>query len=181
VRENIASGWILDNRGGPVRTSIEQVVSGVEDVSDTQGTALIREFNRIDKDVVTADFEALSRGNGAYMEFRDENGKAAYSIKIVDGNWSVLGKDGNYTSVAKASQEKIEKFRVVLDFTKGMSKTYIDNKFVGEHALTSDNIVNFRFAVDEKGVGGVFPKKVNMTANYGVYENFDICVKHEPK
>ncbi len=179
VRDNIASGWVLDNRGGTARTSIEQVVTGIEDVSETQGTALIREFNKISEDKVVAEFSALVKGNGAYIEYRDDKGNPAYSIKIVDDSWAILGKDGKYTTLVKASQEKNEKFRIYLDFTMGKSKTYIDNVYYGEHSLLSDNIVNFRFAIDEKGTGGIFPKKVNMVANYGVFEIFDTFALEE--
>jgi hypothetical protein len=44
---------------------------------------------------------------------------------------------------------------------------------LGEHKLLSDNTVNFRFAIDEEGKGRIIPRKITMTANYGIYENFD--------
>ena len=50
IRENIASGWTFDNRGGAPIKSIEEQIATFRDISTTQGTALIREFNRIDKE-----------------------------------------------------------------------------------------------------------------------------------
>ncbi len=175
IRENIVSGWILDNRGGTARTSIEHAVTGVEDVSTTQGSAFIREFNRIDKDKIVAEFYAVVNGTGTYIEFRDEEGESAYQLKVIDGSWAILGKDGKYTTLVKAKQTEKEMFRLYLDFTTGKSETFIDGVSYGEHDLLSDNIVNFRFAIDEKGRGGIFPGgKINFVANYGVFEIFDI-------
>ncbi len=173
VRENIPSGWVLDNRGGAARVNIEHSISGVADISTTQGCALIREFNKISDGVITAEFSADFRGSGIYMEFRDETGAPAYRIKLKDEGWYILGNDGEYTYLADKDDSNSGKFRIYLDFISGKSVTYIDNEYCSEHDLLSDNALNFRFAVDEEGIGVINPKKITMTANYGIYENFD--------
>ena len=174
IRESVTSGWLLDNRAGLPRTNIESTVTSVSDQSKTEGSALIREFNKIDKDKVVAEFDALFFGNGTYFEFRDDKGKSTYMLKVIDGKWNILGKDGKFTAVKDAAQFSKEKFRLYLDLTTGKSKTYIDNVFYGEHDLLSDNILNFRYAIDEPSTGEIVPGEMNFVANYGVYEFFDI-------
>ena len=173
IRENIDSGWRIDNRGGTPRISIEEVVSGIRDVSDKESAALIRDFNKIENDRIDAEFSLIITGNGGYFEFRDENGKPVYSMKNVDGKWSILGKDGKYTSLVKVNEGKNEMFRLSLDLVSGKAETFINNASFGETELLSDNILNFRFAFDEKGKGSITPGPINMTANYGTYEIFD--------
>ncbi len=173
VRENIPSGWVLDNRGGAARVNIEHSISGVTDISTTQGSALIREFNKINEGRITAEFSADFSGNGICMEFRDESDFPAYRIRFDEGSWYILGSDGEYTHLADNDNTDSQKFRIYLDFVSGKSETYIDDVYCGEHALLSDNTVNFRFAIDREGIGTINPGKITMTANYGVFENFD--------
>ena len=175
IRENIASGWTFDNRGGAPIKSIEEQIATFRDISTTQGTALIREFNRIDKDIVTADFSFKTSGDGFYTEFRDEEGKSAYQVKLIDGKWQLLGKDGKYTAISdKVDVSDVFKFRVVLDMVKGQSTTYINDVNCGTHALLSDNIINFRFATDAEHTLSVVPAKVCFTANYRIFDYFDL-------
>ncbi len=173
LRENIDSGWRIDNRGGAPRTSIEDTVSGVKDISETQGSALIRDFNKISGDVVSVEFSILAVGNDGYFEFRDDKGNPTYSIKAIDGKWSILGKDGKHTALADLHIGEFDNFRMVLDLISGKSETYVNNVYCGEHELLSDNLYNFRLAFDEKETGSMLPGRINMTANYGVYEIFD--------
>ena len=174
THESLDSGWALDNRGGAPRISIEETVSSVVDISDTEGTALIKEINKTEDERLVSEFECTAHGDGAYIEYRDEDGKPVYSIKVVDGKWSVLSKDGKYTSLCKASTGKRDNFRLYFDQRTGKAKTYINNEYFGESELLSDNILNFRYAVDEKSRTALEPGKINIVANYGVYEIFDI-------
>ncbi len=177
VRENIDSGWVYDNRGGAPMVSVEQNLSTLSDISDTQGVALIREFNRIDKDILQADFALRAYGDGVFCEFRDDADKTVYQIKLIDGKWSILGKDGKYTALCDKTAEKDkqdEQFRVYLDLKTGQSKTFINGKDCGEFPLLSDNIMNFRFASDEVSKTRFTPGKVSFTGNYSIFEEFDL-------
>ena len=175
IRENIKSGWAYDNRGGRPLASVESPVTSIEDISSTEGTAFIREFNRIDSDVVKADFIFKAKGDGVYAEFRDEEGNSTYQVKLVDGAWCVLTPYGTYKTIYECDSNVFttNKFRVFLDFKNGFSKTYINNEYCGEHKLLSDNTVNFRFATDEESKGAYTPLQVEFTANYVLYETFD--------
>ena len=172
-RDNIVSGWLFDNRGGTARSSISQTINGVTDISTPQGSALIREFNEISDAGITAEFSAVVVGEKNSIEFRDRDGEAAYKIRNNGNEWEILGADGEYAYLVDKDNVGSEKFRIVLDFMSGKSITYINDVNVGEHDLLSDNTVNFRFAIDEAGKGVIIPKKITMTANYGIYENFD--------
>ena len=92
--ENIIGGWVLDNRGGIPRTDITNPVTTIEDVSTTEGTAFIREFNKITDDIIRADFYVSASGDGFFAEFTDEDGNPVYRIKIIDKKWHILQRDG---------------------------------------------------------------------------------------
>lgn len=172
IRENIEAGWKLDNRGGAPRNAINESISGIVDVSDTQPTSLYREFNKIDKDVIFAEFNVMQAvEKGGAVKFCDIDGKDAFVYGIVDGSWAVLGKDGSYTAIAKA--EVNSAFRTTLDVPAGKVKTYINNVYCGEHDMLSDNVASIRFTIDEAGKGTIVPGKMNIVANYGAYEIFD--------
>ncbi len=174
MHENLPSGWVNDNRGGAPKFSIEDNISSLVDVSTTEGTALIREVNKTQDEKIVAEFSARANGNGAYVEFRDEKGSSVYKLYVKDGKWSLLCKDGKYTALAEASAENDDVFRVYIDQKSGKAKTFINNKSFGEHDLLSDNILNFRFATDEEGTASISAGKVNMVANYGIFEIFDL-------
>ena len=175
IRENIESGWRLDNRGGPPRISIEENYSVVTDISETQPATLMREFNKIDKDKVVAEFVVTHAvKNGGFVKFADIDVKDAFVYAIIDGKWNILGKDGKYTAVADAVEGTAYNFRVYMDIPAGKVRTYIDGKDCGESELLSDNIASIRYHINEKGTGSITPGKMNFVANYGVFENFDI-------
>ncbi len=174
IHESLDSGWVLDNRGGAPRLSIEETANVVVDISETEATALIKEVNKTEGETIVSEFECIAYGNGAYVEYRDEDGNPVYSIKVVDGKWSVLSKDGKYIPCGTASTETFDDFRLYFNQKTGKAKTYINNVYYGESELLSDNILNFRYAVDEKSKTSIKPSKINIVANYGVYEIFDI-------
>ncbi len=174
THEALDSGWVYDNRGGVPRISIEESVSVVTDVSDNESAALIKEVNKTEGERLVAEFSCSPYGNGAYVEFRDEDGKSVYNVKVVDGKWAVLGKDAKYTPVAECLEANNYNFRIYLDQTTGKAITFINNVNCGESELLSDNILNFRYAVDEESMTHLKPGRINIVANYGVFEIFDI-------
>ncbi len=173
--ENIIGGWVLDNRGGVPRTSIKDPIATIQDISYTEGTAFIREFNKIARDVIRADFYASTSGNGFFAEFRDENDNSVYKIEAIDGKWQVLCKNGKYTALSeKVKFNQIVRFRVYIDLVNGVSKTYINDTYFGEHELLSDNVLNFRFASEKESFVSYTPSHMQFTANYAVLEEFQL-------
>ncbi len=170
------SGWIYDNRGGYPRTNVKEPYNTLNDVSDTEGCALIRPFNYINRGIICLETSIYTNGSGAILEYRDENENITYSLYLSDGSWCILSPDGNYIPVLKnALTERLSQFffRVYIDLNKGQSKTYINGVFCGEHALLSDNLLSFRFATGKKEKVILTPGPITMVANYKVYENFD--------
>ena len=167
----INSGWTFDNRGGAAKTT-DEGYSLLGDISEKYATAYIREFNFIPSGEIVLETTLISEAEGTFLEYRDINEKTVYMLKIVDGKWSVLGKDGKYTAVAdKLNNETAIKVSVNLD--TGKSKTFVDDKGGVEADLLSDNVLSFRAGIDEKGVGGLTVVEIQMTVNYALYENFN--------
>jgi len=172
--ENIIGGWVLDNRGGIPRTDITNPVTTIEDVSTTEGTAFIREFNKITDDIIRADFYVSASGDGFFAEFTDEDGNPVYRIKIIDKKWHILQSDGTYKYLRSATYNSNTKFRVYINLRDGISKTYINDGNYKEHELLSDNILNFRFASDEESVVSYSPSNMQFVANYSVFDDFSL-------
>ncbi len=173
--ENIIGGWVLDNRGGVPRMSIEEPVTTIQDISTTEGTAFIREFNKMTRDIIRADFYASTSGNGFFAEFRDENDSSVYKIEAIDGKWQVLCKNGKYTALSeKVKFNQTVRFRVYIDLVNGVSKTYINDTYFGEHELLSDNVLSFRFASEKESFVSYTPSHMQFTANYAVIEEFQL-------
>ena len=175
-KEGINSGWVLDNRGGPPRFSIDGGYGALNDVSTEFGTAMIREFNPVYSGRIVTEAAYSVKGDGVFLEFRDVNDKPTYQIKTVDGAWKILGKDGKYTTILEnafgETGAKSFNFRIVTDLNTGKSTTYINNKDCGTYPLLSDSVLNFRFATDEKSTGAISGSKINIVVNYGAYEDF---------
>ena len=173
IHESLPSGWILDNRGGTPRLDIEKEIKILQDVSTKDGVALIREVNNTEGEHLVADFECLAGGDGAFVAFSDKDTKSVYEIKVVNGLWCVLKEDGSYNPLVEAAKKGKDDFRVILDQNTKKATTIINGTNYGESGLLSDNILSFRFATDEKSTVTMLPGKINVVANYGVYENFE--------
>ncbi len=177
MRDGVASGWVYDNRGGVPRESVK--VGNylmISDISTEYGTAMIREFNQITVGNVVTEAKYTVKGYGAYLEFQDIYGKPTYQIKLVDGSWSILGADGKYTPVFKNAAEKdkdtVFTFKITIDLDKKQSTTIINDVNYGTHPLLSDNLLNYRYATDEKSTATVTTDYFCMTANYKAFEYF---------
>ena len=167
----INSGWTYDNRGGSAKIT-DEGYNLLGDVSEKYATAYIREFNFIPSGEIVLETTLISEAEGAFLEFRDIEENTVYMLKVVDGKWSVLGKDGKYTAVAdKLSDNTAIKVSVNLD--TGKSKTFVAGKGGVEADLLSDNVLSFRAGIDEKGMGGMNIVEIQMTVNYALYENFN--------
>ena len=169
-KENINSGWIIDNRGGPAKTE-NSGATAIGDVSEKYAACYIREFNFIPAGRLVAEIELSCIDNGGFLEFTDIEGNPTYQLKIVDGVWNILKKDGYVATGIECGEARI---RAVVDLDNGTSETYINDVFCSGAELLSDNILSCRIGVDEKGVGSVVVHRTNMVVNYGIYEDFDI-------
>ena len=174
--EGINSGWVLDNRGGDAKTSLTNFGT-LKDVNENYATRLIREFNFIPKGEIVLDTQVVTASNGAYVEYKDVKGNTVYMIKIVNGQWNILGKDGKFTPIApnnKPTEEKnLTLLRVSVNLDTGKSTTFINDEACGTHDLLSDNVMSFVAGIDEKGTGVVKMSYVNMVVNYNMYEDFE--------
>ena len=169
--ENISSGWLLDNRGGIPRYSVEYPVVPLKDISTTEGTALIRKVNPVSEGVLTADFAVTPDGDGAMAQFCAPDGAVVYEARFDGKAWSVGGVKAPETLGENGSTFA---FRVILDLGAKTAKTFINGAACGESTLAGNVIGDFRFATDEKGTASLMPGYVNITANYAVNENFDL-------
>ena len=171
AKEGINSGWVLDNRGGSARVS-NTGFGAVGDVSEKYAAAYVREFNYIDAGRFVMELNLTSKDNGAFIQFRDVNENTVYMLKIVDGKWSIMGGDATYKALAPANGKTL--FRVVIDLDKGVSETFIDGVNYGELKLHSNNLLSFRAGIDEKGTGSLSIGEINIVANYGMYDDFNL-------
>ena len=167
----INSGWQLDNRGGVAKTTTEGYGS-VGDVSEKYATCYVREFNFIPSGEIVLEITLISQAEGAFLEYRDIEENTVYMLKVVDGKWSVLGKDGKYTAVADTKADNTA-IRVSVNLDTGKSKTFVDDKGGVEAELLSDNVLSFRAGIDETGTGSMTVAEIQMTVDYALYENFN--------
>ena len=185
-KEGIASGWLLDNRGGIPRTSIEGGYTRHYDIRQDSGVAFIREFNKTETGCFDVYIDvATGAEDGFYMEFQNDEGKSVYRVETKDKCWKILGADGSYTELYKDSyKESRFVFRIKLDLDNCRSTTYINNKNCGTHglAVSSDkaNILNFRFATTDEAVTYFAPSAFGISANYAVNEGFSHIVDGVP-
>ena len=174
IHESMDSGWVLDNRGGIPKLSIEDVVTTVTDISTTEPVAIIKQLNYTEGEKLVAEFKCKSGGEGSLAGFYDENGLPVYEIKNINDEWCVLSKDGQYVPLFEVVMSDYQAFRVYLDQNEMKARTYIDNVYCGESELLSDNIMTFKYGVDEESISSIKPSITDVVANYGVYETFDV-------
>ena len=168
----INSGWVLDNRGGNAKTS-DDGYNALGDVSEKYATAYVREFNFIPCGEIVLETQLIGKTEGTFLEYRDIEENTVYMLKVVDGKWSVLGKDGKFVAVSDAADGNTN-IRVSVNLDTGKSKTFVGDKGGVEQDLLSDNVLSYRIGIDEKGTGSLVVSEVNMVVNYGMYENFEI-------
>jgi hypothetical protein len=177
--EGIGSGWLLDNRGAIPRSTLTQSYGSLTDISTEAGSALIREFNKITKGVITLEAKASADGaDGAFLEFQNDAGDSVFRLEIVDGDWKVLGTNG-YTKVYDiGANETMFTFRITVNLNKCTSTIVINETECGTYPLpvtkANANILNFRWATTEAGTPSFAPAATKLYANYAVYEMFDL-------
>ncbi len=178
-KEGINSGWVLDNRGGVPRTSIEGGYGSLADISETEGTAMIREFNKITTGVITLENTvSLTAGfDGFSLEYRNDKDELVYQLITIDGAWKLLGPDGSYTTLMENAKELTGfTFNISVDLDNNRSTTIINKQNYGTYPLATTgedtNLLNFRFATSEESTAVASFGTMKMTANYAVNNDF---------
>ncbi|MBQ8758603.1 MAG: S-layer homology domain-containing protein, partial [Clostridia bacterium] len=173
----INSGWLLDNRGGVPRSTLLATYASTTDISTTEGTALIREFNKTSTGNIRLYSEiSIVNPDGFYFEYQNDEGKTVYRAEIVDGVWNVLTKDG-YTPVYEiANGESMFKIEAYVDLDNCLSSLYINGKACGSHELPVEreeaNLLNFRYATTDEGTPSYRPQLTSISSNYLLDEGF---------
>ncbi len=180
----VKSGWLYDGRGGAPKTALVTTYTSLADISEEAGTAFIREFNKTTTgklNLRTSVTLGTSSYEGAFIEYQNEKGESVYRLKVVDGAWQVLNADGSYTKLMELGKERSFYFNVTLDLDNARAQTIINGESCGTYPLSVSgnavNVINFRFATDEKGTATLIPGFIKITVNYGIYENFDVLDK----
>ena len=172
--EGINSGWLLDNRGGTPRTSVEAVYGALFDIDENAGTQYIREFNKFSTGIVTLVTSATISGyDGVSLEYCDEDGKAIYKLITIDGNWHIAMPDGKTVKLYDINPKNLTfTFKISVDLDNARSTTFINGENVGTYPLTRDtdiNLMSFRFVTDKEHTSVLNPGAVEMYVNYPIY------------
>ena len=176
-KEGIASGWQLDNRGGIPRTQVEGGYGNLNDISTTEGTAMIREFNKVTEGTLLLEnsVQLGSSFNGFSMEFRNEKGECIYKTVTKDGKWIYAGKE-EVVLMENASSMKEFQFRVLLSLETDKATIYINEKDCGTYDLAASgddaNITEFRYATGAGSTVSAALGPIRITANYSLNTDF---------
>jgi len=180
----INSGWLLDNRGGVPRTSLMASYGTTTDISTTEGSALIREFNKTSTGNIRLYSEiSVVNPDGFYIEYQNDEGKSVYRAEIMNGEWNILTKDGKYVPVYKiADGESLFKIELYVDLDNLESTLFMNGKDCGTFALLVEadeaNIFNFRYATTDEGTPSYRPQVTSISSNYLLDEGFSKTEKN---
>lgn len=176
-KEGIRSGWRYDCRGGIPAEELKLNYGTLTDISTEYGTAMIREFNRIDSGILMLETSVSLTGgfDGFSMEFRNDADEPVYKLITRNGGWCAATDSGEVPIEGTSGRESYS-FRVFIDFDRGESITYIDGVQRDNRSLIklgpAANILNFRFATDEASTAIATLGGIRITANYAVNEDF---------
>ncbi|MBQ8758702.1 MAG: glycoside hydrolase family 99-like domain-containing protein, partial [Clostridia bacterium] len=173
TKEGINSGWVLDNRGATPRTTLTAPYSSLFDVDNTAPSAFIREFNKTETGVFDLYTTVNGKGDGIYLEFRNDKDESIYRVITKDGKWNIAHADSTLSAASDFKEGEKQEFHIRIDLDNARSTTYIDDVLCGTYPLCAEaNLYNFRFATTDECVGSLTPGFVHMYANYPVFEDF---------
>ena len=176
-KEGIASGWQLDNRGGIPRTQLDGGYGTLNDISTAEGTAMIREFNKITEGTLMLETSVQLSGsfNGFSMEFRNEKGEAVCKAVTKDGKWVYAGQT-EQVLLDNASGVKGFEFRVILSLDTGKVTFLINEKDCGTYDLAKTgadaHLTEFRYATGAGSTVNASLGPIRITANYSLNTDF---------
>ncbi len=177
--EGIASGWLLDNRGGIPRTSLTEPFGAIFDIDENEECAYIREMNKVTTGIVTMKTKIIvdTDMEGIYLEYRNEAGSGVYRIEIRDGAWQIQKRDKSFEKIYEIHDGETEfEFIIISDLDNNRASTYINRYDCGTYPLLTDgkdsNFLNFRYATTKKSTAAFSIGSVLSYVNYAVYEDF---------
>lgn len=181
VKEGIASGWTLDNRGGPARTSVNGGYGTLTDISTSAGTAMIREFNDTDTGLlrlITRYTLTKNASEGAYAAFTNASGQSVWRVETKDAAWQYLNADGSYTKLCDFDGTYTFTFYVLLDIDNARTTIFINNTDCGTYVLSAPqdapvDVQSFRFGTTDEGTAAFSSSFCEIVANYAVYNSFE--------
>lgn len=175
VAEGIESGWELDNRAGEPKLSN----SGnglVSDIMTDEHSRLLRTFNRVSEGKLDIRFAVayIFGFDGNILRLSDENGEDAYCLFTKNGAFYLKTAAGEERIAEKDRVGPLNdlEFRILIDFDKGISKTYISNVDCGEWPLTGSGITGLSFETTDESRNITEVKGGFIEANYAVFEDF---------
>lgn len=178
-KEGINSGWVLDARGSMPRTSIQDGYDSMVDVSTTDGTQMIREFNKTTTGLVNMETTvSLGSGfDGFSLEYRNDADKPVYKLETVDGAWKLLQADGSYkTLMENAKDQTLFTFNITVDLDNNRCTTIINREDYGTFPLITSgadtNLLTFRYATSDESTAVATLGPIKTTVNYAVYDEF---------
>ncbi len=170
--------WDVDLRGAaPKLVPEDTLFLGLFDVYEDASTAYIRRFNKTQTGIITADLKVMMRGDGAYIEYRNDKDKPVYRLEIVEDNLCILKSDGNYEKLCGINtMDNTYSIKVVIDLDNCKGTTAVGGVEYETIPLLTDkentNILNFRFATTDKSTAIVKPLNADIYANYAVFDSF---------
>ncbi len=177
-KEGIHSGWALDNRGGTARTELGGNYGTLNDVSRTEGTAMIRELNKAEtgRFILQMNLSLSDRYDGAYIEFRNDKDAPVYRLDFKDNAVVYRLPDGGEKVIREIGAERAFVLYAVLDLDNRRTTTYINREDCGTYpfAVPADalNLQNFRYATTEESTAAVTCTQICLRANYALYDEF---------
>ena len=176
----IRSGWSYDMRGSAPQESYIGNYAGLADISDTEGTAFIRELSTVTtgKVVLQTSVALTKDSDGVYVEYQNDAGDTVYRIETVDGAWKQLQADGSYVTLCELGDGTVNyALQAEIDLDNHRATTYINYTDCGTYALCTPadktELSSYRIATTAKSKASVQIGLIKMTVNYGVYEMFD--------
>ncbi len=175
-KEGIASGWQLDNRGGYPRNKLVGGYTILTDISDTEGTALIRDINPTDTGKITFDYKLTlsGDGNGVYISFDNTDDVSMLKLIKDEKGWNSVQNDGSKKLLFE-SNEKSFVFKTVLDIDNGRSNFYINGTDCGTvpfSEASNKTLSRIVIGTDEECTTGVSLAYVMAYANYAIHDDF---------
>lgn len=171
------SGWAYDNRGS-VPKDADNLPYQLLDISAQEGTAYVRELTPTGKGRLVLNTAMGINGNGGngagIMFYCDKTDTAVYELFSSDSKMCIRAKNGSLVPLDFAVNDAVTvRIRVELDLDKGISKTWLGGKYMGEHELLGNYITNFKFFTGKEADNiAIFPGAIYCDVNYAVKEMF---------
>ena len=173
--EGIQSGWTLDNRGGPLRTTIMGGYDTLKDTSTFRGSSLYRDLNLMEQGCATLETALSFREgfDGLKMVLTDKDGRVTYQLETDNNAYYLVQTDGSRRKLyTPANPQAYTRLRITLDFETGKAHTVIADTDCGESELLSDNIRRFAFTTTPEDTLTLVPSGLKLVANYTLHDDF---------